>query len=225
MVLDVPMNVDPWTFFPGPLVLIDLETTGLRATSDRIIEVAAVRQERGCPPKVLHTLVDPQQRDVGATSIHHITPEMVRGAPTINAVLPLLAPLCEGAVMVAHNASFEHRFLTAEMARCGGQWGMPRMCTLALARRIHPERKHTVGHRLGDLVALYGLEVKNAHTALGDVRMMSGLLGAMVRRASTEDHLRKWLSECTRAPEAAHFWPPSSGAVTLKPRRLAASPR
>lgn len=214
-----PTRSVPWHLLPGPLVLIDLETTGVRAASDRIVEVAAVRQAPDEPPQVLHTLVDPGLRSAGPTHIHGITRPMLDGAPPFAAVLPHLASLCEGATMVAHNASFEHRFLSAELDRCGGTWSMPRLCTLALARRLHPERKRgRGGHGLGSMAALYAVPVLAAHTALGDVRMMSALLGGMLRRFADHDHLPRFLAESTRPPDAPVVWPPSGASRPMKPR-------
>ncbi len=210
----------PWELLPGPLVMIDLETTGVRVASDRIVEVAAVRKAPGEPTRVLHTLVDHGRPTVGATHVHGITRRMLDGAPPIEAVLPLLAELCEGATMVAHNASFEHRFLSAEMARAGGVWGLPRLCTLALARRLHPERKRHPGHRLGGMAELYDVPVRDAHSALGDVRMMSAMLGGMLRRFAALEALPRFLAESTRTPAETTAWPTPWSGVRLKPRPL-----
>lgn len=210
----------PWELLPGPLVMIDLETTGVKAAHDRIIELAAVRKAPGEPTRVLHTLVDHGGRSAGPTHIHGITRAMLDGAPPIEAVLPLLSELCEGATMVAHNASFEHRFLSAEMARSGGSWGLPRLCTLALARRLHPERKRHPGHRLGGMAELYEVPVRDAHAALGDVRMMSAMLGGMLRRFAEHERLPRWLGESTRAATDELRWPDRRSGVCLKPRRL-----
>ncbi len=209
----------PWHLLPGPLLLVDLETTGVRAATDRIVELAAVRQAPGEPVQVLHTLVDHGREVVGATHVHGITRSMLNGAPSIDAVLPRLAELACDATMVAHNASFEHRFLSAEMARCGGQWAMPRICTLALSRRLHPERKRNLGgHGLGKMARLYGIDIMAAHSALGDVRMMSAMLGQMLRRFSVHADLPRWLAESTRPAEATAVWPPPVEDVVLKPR-------
>ncbi len=208
----------PWHLLPGPLVMIDLETTGVRVQSDRIVELAAVRKAPGEPTVVLNTLVDHGRRTVGATHVHGITRRMLDGAPTIEEVLPLLEALCAGATMVAHNASFEHRFLSAEMERSGGLWALPRLCTLALSRRLHPERKGNPGHRLGGMADLYEVPVRNAHSALGDVRMMSGVLGGMLRRHADLGKLPRFLAESIRTPEERTAWPRSRGGVRLKPR-------
>ena len=208
----------PWHLLPGPLVMIDLETTGVSVWKHRIVELAAVRQAPGEPTQVLHTLVDHGGRRVGASHVHGITRTMLDGAPTIDQVLPQLDALCQGATMVAHNASFEHRFLSAEMERCGGRWALPRLCTLLLSRRLHPERRGRGGHGLGKMAQQYGITVQAAHTALGDVRMMSLLLGRLLRDFADHDDLPRWLSESMRPPDGEHAWPTSATPAALKPR-------
>lgn len=208
----------PWHLLPGPLVMIDLETTGVSATHHRIVELAAVRKAPNEPTRVLHTLVDHGEGRVGASHVHGITRRMLDGAPTIDRVLPLLRGLCTGATMVAHNASFEHRFLSAEMERCGGVWGMDRLCTLLLARRLHPERRGHGGHGLGGMARCYEVKVQAAHTALGDVRMMSAMFGLMLRRFADHERLPSALNEASRPAEHAWRWPPLPRDPHLKPR-------
>lgn len=211
----------PWHLLPGPLVLIDLETTGVSIGQDRVVELAAVRHEEGQRARVLDTLVDHGDATVGATHVHGITRRMLDGAPTFADVLPALRSLCEGAIMVAHNASFEDGFLAAEAARCGASWGLPRLCTLALSRKLHPERWRGGGHRLGVMAALYDVPVTEAHRALGDVRTMSGLLGAMLRRWAEDERLPSLLAHATSPPTRAAIWPPLSAPLRPWPRECA----
>jgi DNA polymerase-3 subunit epsilon len=216
-----PPTPIPWHLLPGPLVLIDLETTGVSPTADRVVEIAAVRHEPGRPPRVFESLIDPDGRGPGPTHVHGITREMLRGAPRFAAVIAPLRELCTGAIMVAHNASFEDRFLAAELARLGGSWGLPRLCTLLLARRLHPERKGGVGHKLGGLVETYGLTVKDSHAAMGDVRMMSALLGAMLRTHAEDPKLPRLLAASTRVSDREIRWPSETSGAALRPRSRA----
>jgi len=109
--------------------------------------------------------------------------------------------------------------VAAAMERSGGCWGMPRLCTLALARRLHPERRpRQQGHGLGKMAQLYNIPVLAAHTALGDVRMMSVLLGKMLRSFADHDKLARWLTESIRPAPEPHRWPPVTSSVALKPR-------
>ena len=96
---------------------IDFETTGLSAKSDRVIEVGIVRTSAdGRTLREYSSLVNPS-RDVGRTDIHGITAGMLRDAPTFAQIVGDVASMLNGAVMVAHNASFDARFLDAELER------------------------------------------------------------------------------------------------------------
>ena len=93
-----------------PFVVVDVETTGLSTTSDRIVEIALVRVEGGQVVDEWATLIDPG-RDPGSTFIHHITADMLTGAPTFAEVTGEILSRLDGTVAVAHNARFEEGFI------------------------------------------------------------------------------------------------------------------
>ncbi|MBO9705935.1 MAG: DNA polymerase III subunit epsilon, partial [Arthrobacter sp.] len=94
--------------------VVDVETTGLVAGRDRVAEIGIVHVDPdGTVRDRWETLVNPQ-RDLGPQRIHGIRAEQVRDAPLFLDVLPEIARRLEGRAFVAHNARFDHRFLTAE---------------------------------------------------------------------------------------------------------------
>ena len=102
----------------GRIAVVDVETTGL-LKSDRVIEVAAVvLNRRGEIIDEYDTLIDPQ-RDIGPTDIHGVTASMVSAAPTFQDVAASLGSRLHGAVLVAHNLSFDLRMLVNEFGRLG----------------------------------------------------------------------------------------------------------
>ena len=109
-----------------------------------------------------------------------ITQMMVDEAPWPEAVLPRVAELLEGRVMVAHNAPFDRRVLRQAFARVGLDWPRPPViCTAALARTMLPlqrERKLTV------LADALGIEVRQAHRALADAETCARVLCALFPR-------------------------------------------
>ena len=209
----------PWDALPSPLVLIDLETTGVNPRTDRIIEVAAIRYEPGKPTVLLDTLVRNEELRVGPTHVHGVVPSMLVGAPTFVELLPALRAVCEGATMVAHNASFEHGFLSAELERAGGAWGLPRLCTVRLSHRLHVDRPKRGGHRLGDLAHHYEIPVVAAHRALGDVVMMAHLLIRMLARFSLPEQLPHVVQGELRPPGRLPLWPVEAGGPVAVQRR------
>jgi len=75
-----------WEILPGPLVFIDVETTGLAGFS-RIVEIAVMRCEPGKNPKAFETLINPQTA-IGSEEIHGICQADVEGAPTFQDIMP-----------------------------------------------------------------------------------------------------------------------------------------
>src|SRR6185437_15501042 len=100
-------------------VVVDVETTGMNAFfGDRVTEIAAVVVRGGRIAEQFQTLVNPE-RPIPAmiTALTHITPQMVRDAPRFREIAPELLQFLQGHVFVAHNAEFDWRFVSAEVAR------------------------------------------------------------------------------------------------------------
>lgn len=175
-----PRGWEPGVEHDGPYAVIDFETTGLSPRAgDRVVEVAVARVNRdGRIEDEYATLVNPG-RDTGAVFIHGISNDAVRRAPTFADILPELMARLDGAVVVAHNATFEEAFLNAELRRAGVRLGapMPALCTLWLSQRTMP----TPNHRLGTLCRYTGIPLVDAHAALGDVRATSALLPMLLQ--------------------------------------------
>ncbi len=166
--------------------VIDFETTGLSAGTDRIVEVAIVRIDgRGRVLDEFATLIDPGC-DVGPTFIHHITNDAVQGAPRFPEIAGAVLERLDGAVLVAHNASFEEAFLAAELARAGVRTPpLPALCTLELARSL---ALPVPNHRLSTCCEHFQIDVLDAHTALGDTRATAGLVSAALVSARARGH-------------------------------------
>lgn len=160
----------------GGFAVIDVETTGLSPQGDRILELAILRTDRS--GQVLDEWVrrfDPQG-PVGATHIHGITQADVTGAPVFAEVIPELNARLAGFAMVAHNARFDLAFLGAEFARAG--WALPllpSLCTLDASRFYLPDLDR---RRLPDCCFASGIQLLDAHSAMGDARATATLLAS-----------------------------------------------
>ena len=156
---------------------IDLETTGLSLSQDKIIEVSAVLyDEYGVEEGVLSTLIKPGIRIPPAASrVNRISDEMVRSSPTFAAVAPALADALRNRILVGHNViSFDARFLASEFAAAGLEMTHHSVLdTLHLSRKAYPYLK---SHKLSILCDLAGIENKMAHRAESDARATWHLL-------------------------------------------------
>lgn len=152
-------------------VVVDLETTGLNPSQDRILEVAALRFEKGHLVEEFSTLVNPGipvpppiQRLTG------INDDMVATAPPLEEVLPHFLSLAQGATLVAHNSSFDLAFLEQAL---GYPWPGPTLDTLELSRILFP---CLPSHKLGFLADHFKLNLTTRHRALADATTTAALL-------------------------------------------------
>ena len=198
---------------PG-FAVIDFETTGLfPGGSDRAIEVAVVHtNEHGLIEGQWETLINPG-RDLGRQDIHGIRAADVIAAPAFAQIAPELIELLEGRVVVAHNASFDTRFLVSELERVA-DWvnpELPSLCTMQLARDFLPG----AGRALSDCCAAYDIELVGAHRAVVDAVATAKLLGAYIQQSGEREF---WWAYFDSALE--YQWP----SVTV-PTRMPWLPR
>ncbi len=146
-------------------VVFDLETTGLELMTNGITEIGAVKLVGGKPAEQFTTLVKPDypitEEIVNLTGITH---EMVENAPKIGTVLPDFMKFIEGAVLVAHNAEFDTRFIKRFAAGEDYEIKNKVLDTLEMSRKYLPQL-HKSG--LGVLAEYFGV-VFHHHRALSD---------------------------------------------------------
>ena len=184
----------------APFAIIDLETNGLDKNNHRVIEIAVKRiSATGEPIDEIATLIDPESLDIGPTFIHHIKIEDVIGAPKFIDFAPELLSRLSGSIAVAHHAAFEDGFLGAEFARIGkGLDVIPCIDTLWLARQVID----LPNYKLTTVLDSFGIAEEDAHTALGDVRLLSKLLPILLDKSKP---LRFTTSLKTFAPEPTNL--------------------
>ena len=167
-----------------PFAVVDVETTGLRPRQDRIIEIAVVRCDpRGEPLSEWSTLIDPG-RDPGPTRVHGISASDLIGAPTFPEAVPQLLEQLSGAVVVAHNLSFDAAFVSQELRRSDApSFSGYGLCTLELARVVLAGQS---GFSLGACAAALGIAHPDAHRALADTRVTARLLQQLIARIAPD---------------------------------------
>jgi DNA polymerase III subunit epsilon len=153
----------------APLAFTDLEMTGLDAEKDRVVEVCIERWRGETKVGELTTLVRPPPGVSGAAHVHGLDEAALAEAPPFREVASGVKRLLDGAVLVAHAAAWDVRFLTAEMERSGSPLAIPHyLDTLVLARRSFAFPSYS----LDSLATQLGIDRGRAHRAASDVRVM-----------------------------------------------------
>lgn len=159
------------------IFIADVETTGLDAKQDKIVELSFVEiNENFDKVSSLSVKVNPQRSICPAASaVHGIIDSDVAEAPLLEEVLQDFgADYFEDAFLIAHNASFDQQFLDCH-------WNIQGVfCTLRAARRMYPDAPN---HKLQTLRFFLDLDVDRsaaAHSAEGDVEVLVSLLKKMV---------------------------------------------
>ncbi|MGP4080191.1 PolC-type DNA polymerase III [Pseudalkalibacillus sp. R45] len=161
-------------------VVFDVETTGLSAVYNKIIELAAVKIRNGEIVDRFESFANPHH-PLSATTIDltGITDDMVNSAPEIEDVLKDFHAFIEDSILVAHNASFDMGFLNVGFRNVGiGDALNPVIDTLELGRFLYPEFKN---HRLNTLCKKFDIELTQHHRAIYDAEATGYLLLKMIK--------------------------------------------
>ncbi len=148
--------------------VVDVETTGGRAwNGHRIVEIAIVEVQDGAIVDEYQTLVNPAQGIPSMiTSLTGITGEMTAVAPYFEHIAEEVAGRLEGRAFVAHNATFDWSFVSAELVRANVDVpAVPKLCTVRMVRRLVPALRH---RNLDVVTRHFGVEIQGRHRAHGD---------------------------------------------------------
>lgn len=165
---------------PETIIVLDFETSGISPDyGDRAIEIGAVKVREGQIVDRFQSLMNPGVRiNQFIESYTGITNQMVAGAPDTNEVMMEFAGFIGETPLVAHNASFDRRFLNAEFDRIGQKRRDNFGCSMLISRRIYPDAPN---HKLETLVRYKSLQTDGTfHRALADAEMTAHLWLAMV---------------------------------------------
>lgn len=163
---------------PPDLAFVDVETTGLHHQGhDRVVEIGIVRTNFWGEEKAsFESLINPN-RDVGPTHIHGITAGMVKEAPSFEALASPILDMLDRTYLVAHNASFDAGFLTAELERAGISVGkLPSYFTVQFSRQVYPDLP---SKKLDHLCECLDISREKAHAALEDAHATRQLLAIL----------------------------------------------
>ncbi|MFA0067501.1 DNA polymerase III subunit epsilon [Vibrio breoganii] len=163
------------------VVVLDFETTGLSPNmGDRAIEIGAVKLVNGEVVDTFQQLMNPGFRVSSFIERYTgITNNMLRTAPSCGEVMREFASFVGASNMVAHNASFDKRFLDAEYSPLGIEYQGQFACSMLIARRLYQDAPT---HKLGDLVRYKRIDHDGVfHRALADSEMTAKLWMVMLQ--------------------------------------------
>ncbi len=163
-------------------VVVDVETTGAKTPPCRITEIGAYRVSQGRIVAEFQTLVNPETLiPPFIVNLTGITNQMVKNAPRFEDVAPLWLDFAGDAVLVAHNAQFDVRFLNHELARVfpGRRMANSNLCTVVLSRRIFPG---LLNYRLQTVAEHFQIQIINRHRAASDALATAEIFLHMLAR-------------------------------------------
>ena len=163
-----------------PIIVLDFETTGLSPQyGDRAIEIGAVLIEDNIITNRFQSLMNPGF--IISSFIEDytgISNDMVEAAPPCEEVMEKFAEFVGDYPLVAHNASFDRKFLDSELEFIGRSRKGNMACSMLAARRVYP---YAPNHQLGTLVQYCGIDNDGIfHRALADAEMTGHLWIAMI---------------------------------------------
>jgi len=153
-------------------VVLDVETTGLDYTRERIIEFAAVKLKNGKIIDTFETLINPHQHiRKSSQAIHGISEEDLEGAPEEEEIYPKIFEFIEGATLVAHNAIFDFSFLNRASKRL---FDKPLennyVDTQMMFKEVYPQYESC---GLDALASVFGANNEHRHRAMGDAMALA----------------------------------------------------
>lgn len=153
-------------------VVIDVETTGLDYTRERVIEFAGVKLVNGKITETFETLINPHQHiRKSSQAIHGISEEDLQGAPEEEDIYPKIFDFIGDATIVAHNAIFDFSFLNRTSKRL---YDKPLennyVDTQMMFKEVYPQVESC---GLDNLVAIFQASNTRRHRAMGDAMALA----------------------------------------------------
>lgn len=211
---------------PTEFVVIDVETTGLKPSQQRIVEIGLIRVSPHGSPLRWSSLVNPgRAMPAYVATLTGIDDSMLAHAPDFRSIAPTLIEILDDLPIVGHNVEFDLAFINAELVRCG----LPKVVntpvdTLSLAHVLVGEARRL---NLGDIARVLGIPGKQAHRALADADTTYEVFTVLLSRArergmtTLEDLLRV---NQLRRPAAPHRKPVGRGRAILDRSHLTEIP-
>ncbi|MEZ3485339.1 MAG: topoisomerase DNA-binding C4 zinc finger domain-containing protein [Lachnospiraceae bacterium] len=174
-------------------VVFDLETTGISVQSDAVIEISAVKVQKGKVTDEFSTLVNPERPiPWQASKVNNIYDDMVARAPVFEKALADFDHFIGEMILAGHNIhTFDMKFIWRDAQKYWGKTiSNDYIDTLSLAKQCLPQLSH---YKLSDLASHYNISTAGAHRALADCGMNQKVfekLGEELASPRVQENLR-----------------------------------
>ena len=177
-------DIEPEPVKSDTFCVFDIETTGFNKKIDKITEIAVCKVRNGEIIDEFTTFVNPERNIPDEVQeLTHITPDMVKDAPTIEEVLPKFLDFVRGCILVAHNAKFDIGFIKYNADEQHLDFKTYVIDTLTMSRELY---HHFENHKLGTIAENLGIKLEGAHRAINDTRATAKVFVKMLEDAKKE---------------------------------------
>lgn len=169
---------------PSKLAFVDVETTGIRSSYDRIIEIGILRIEDNQLVQTFNSLINPQAylpKEI--TMLTGIAQQDIENAPTFRVVKDEIIEILRDCTFVAHNVRFDYAFLKHELLRENTPYSAKHFCTVRLARLLFPKWQR---HNLDAVITECNIECQNRHRAFDDAKVLFKFYQQLVKTLPQE---------------------------------------
>lgn len=164
--------------------IIDVETTGLRPSEDKITEIAIYKHDGESIVDSFESLVNPEcYIPDRITQMTGISNEMVADAPKFYEIAKQIIEITEGSVFVAHNAHFDYGFVREEFKALGYRFTRKTLCTVRVSRKIFPGLP---SYSLAKLCKHFKIKLDNHHRAAADAIATTQILEKLLEKNATK---------------------------------------
>lgn len=164
-------------------IAIDLETTGIRLSKDKIIEVGLLKVKDSHIIDTFSCVINPDmQVDNKILELTKISENELENAKRIHEVINNIVDFCEEYVLLGHNTIFDYSFVKKEANRAGLEFEKRGIDTYKLCKRVLPEN---VRKNLTDACGYFGIERKNSHRAFSDAYYTHVLFQEIIKNFKT----------------------------------------
>jgi DNA polymerase-3 subunit epsilon len=158
--------------------IIDIETTGGNAKSDKITDICIIIHDGLSVVEKFTSLINPERYiSPYITKLTGINNDMVKDAPKFYEIAKKIIEITEGKIFVAHNVEFDYGFIRQEFKSLGYTYEREKLCTVKLSRKLLPGFN---SYSLGNICTRLGIENNARHRAEGDAVATSELFNILL---------------------------------------------